>query len=328
MPLISLIVPVYNVAQYLPRCLAMISNQKFCNFEIIFINDGSTDNSEQILEAWIKKQDDTMKITIINQKNQGLGAARNRGIEKAQGSYFWCLDSDDFITADALSYLADAIHTYPHVQIFGFQYRVWPRHLRELRCYDRNYGTNLDIRDISACDKLIQREFWQNHNFEFPEGYYYEDTGIIPITIDLAQSVRYLPRNLYYYEVTREAAITKRTRYERLQDFISMQKRICDYYIQTRQYDKLSAYEYQCIHTIMADILARNVSAPSPLREQNFNATMEFFQTYFPNWQRNQQLQRENNEEKKWILTSIPLMELGKYHEIPEQNYLLYTQEE
>lgn len=328
MTLISLIVPVYNVATYLPRCLAMISNQKFRDFEVVFINDGSTDISQKLIEAWITKQEKNQRYELIVQKNRGLGAARNRGIERAQGEYFWCLDSDDFIAAHALEYLATMIQEYPEVEIFGFEYRVWPLHLKELRQYPNNRETQLDITDISACDKLIKRAFWQQHHFTFPEGYYYEDTGVMPIAIDQARSVRFLSENLYYYEVTREEAITKRTRYGRLQDFVFMQQQVCEYYLRTNQKEKLQAYEYQCIHTIMADILARNVSAPSPLREANFSVVMKFFATYFPNWQQNEQLIVAENPEADWILTSIPLMEQGKYSQIPLQNYLLYASEE
>lgn len=328
MTLISLIVPVYNVAQYLPRCLAMIANQNFRDFEVIFINDGSTDGSQKILEAWIRKQSPNQRYEIIQQENQGLGAARNRGLAKAQGEYFWCLDSDDFIAKESLLYLSQKIRQYPDVQIFGFDYRVWPLHLKELRKYPNNQGNTLDITDISACDKLIHRAFWQSHNFKFPEGYYYEDTGIIPIVIDQAESVRFLQQTLYYYEVTREEAITKRTRYERLQDFILMQQRVCEYYRQTQQMQKMQKYEYQCIHTIMGDILVRNISAPSPLREQNFEIAMNFFHTYFPNWQQNQRLLAQENNEGKWILLSIPLMVKRQYDQIPAQKYLLYATEE
>ncbi|MGL6058533.1 MAG: glycosyltransferase family 2 protein [Culicoidibacterales bacterium] len=320
---ISLIIPIYNVEKYLPRCLAMISNQTSRNFEVIFINDGSTDQSLTILQSWIVKQDKEQRYQIISQTNQGLGASRNCGIEQASGQYFWCIDSDDFISANAIEQLNNEINKNSSVEIFGFNYQVWPKKYQELRKYPQNQNNQLDITDISACDKIIKRHFWQKYQFSFPEGYYYEDTGIIPIVIEQAQSVKFLPINLYYYEVTRIEAITKRTRYERLQDFIVMQQRVCDYYIENQQFDKLTSYEYQCIHTIMGDILVRNLTASEPLRQQNFQAVIEFFNIYFPNWQQNERLLKQKAE-ADWILTSIPLMRAGKYEKVTKQNYLLY----
>ncbi|MGL4952312.1 MAG: glycosyltransferase family 2 protein [Culicoidibacterales bacterium] len=320
---ISLIIPIYNVSQYLPRCLAMITNQTNREFEVIFINDGSTDQSDIILQAWIDKQDKNQRYVSISQQNQGLGAARNRGIELAKGRYFWCIDSDDFIDSNAIDYLITEMNKTPGVEIFGFNYEVWPKKYQELRKYPKNTGAQLDITDISACDKIISRQFWINHQFSFPEGYYYEDTGIIPIAIEEAQSVRFLPEYLYYYEVTREEAITKRTRYERLQDFIVMQKRICDYYLNKNELQKLAAYEYQCIHTIMGDILVRNIGATEQIRSENFKAVMVFFETYFPKWQQNHQL-HQNSSEAEWILKNLPLMKESQYANIKTQNYLLY----
>ncbi|AKL98105.1 glycosyltransferase family 2 protein [Endomicrobium proavitum] len=93
-PLISIIVPVWNVEKYLARCLDSVFAQTFKNFEIICVNDGSPDNSAEILEEYSKKDS---RIRIINQENQGLSAARNSGMRKAKGKYIYFLDSDDFI---------------------------------------------------------------------------------------------------------------------------------------------------------------------------------------------------------------------------------------
>lgn len=94
---VSIIVPVYNVEKYIRCCLDSLVNQTMSNIEIICINDGSTDNSLEILEEYAKKDD---RIKIINQENKKQGAARNRGIEIAQGEFIGFVDSDDWVDLD------------------------------------------------------------------------------------------------------------------------------------------------------------------------------------------------------------------------------------
>ena len=93
-PKISIIVPIYNTAKYLPECLDSILNQTYQNLEILCINDGSTDNSPEILKTYAKKDS---RIKVITQKNQGLSTTRNQGLEHASGKYLTFVDSDDEI---------------------------------------------------------------------------------------------------------------------------------------------------------------------------------------------------------------------------------------
>ena len=108
-PEISIIIPIYNCEKYLSRCLDSIINQTFTNIEIICINDGSTDSSLKILQNYKTKDP---RIIIINQNNQKLGAARNRGLEIQKGNYITFIDSDDWIDNDYLEKLYNAIKTH------------------------------------------------------------------------------------------------------------------------------------------------------------------------------------------------------------------------
>ena len=102
----SFIVPVYNVEKYLSRCLDSLLTQNYQNFEIICINDGSPDNSINILQMYQKKHNN---IFIINQENKGLGGARNTGLKYASGDYIWFIDSDDWIEPTSLYLLNNYI---------------------------------------------------------------------------------------------------------------------------------------------------------------------------------------------------------------------------
>ena len=99
---ISLIVPVYNVEKYLKRALTSVENQTFKNFEVIIVNDGSTDGSLEIISEFV---DRNKNFTLINQENKGLGEARNVGIRHAKGRYVAFLDSDDFLEPEYLEKL-------------------------------------------------------------------------------------------------------------------------------------------------------------------------------------------------------------------------------
>ena len=95
-PLISVIVPTYNVEKYLNKCVTSLINQTYVNLEIILVNDGSTDNSGSMCDDFAKNDS---RIRVIHKKNQGLGMARNTGIENATGDYICFIDSDDYVSA-------------------------------------------------------------------------------------------------------------------------------------------------------------------------------------------------------------------------------------
>ena len=99
--LISVIVPVYNVEKYLNKCIESIVNQTYTNLEIILVDDGSPDNCPNICDEWAKKDS---RIKVIHQRNSGGGAARNIGLDNANGSMISFIDSDDFISTDMYEY--------------------------------------------------------------------------------------------------------------------------------------------------------------------------------------------------------------------------------
>ena len=101
---VSIIVPIYNMEQYLNRCLESIINQTYENIEIILINDGSKDNSLEICKNYAKKDN---RIMIIDQKNSGVSSARNSGLDKATGEYLAFVDPDDWIDKDGIEKMVD-----------------------------------------------------------------------------------------------------------------------------------------------------------------------------------------------------------------------------
>lgn len=114
---LSIIIPVYNIAEYISECLdsCLKQDMDYGEYEIICVNDGSTDNSEVVLSRYAEKYSN---IRVISQKNQGVSAARNRGIKEACGKYVWFIDGDDYIIGNCLSSLIEALEENSAKQLF------------------------------------------------------------------------------------------------------------------------------------------------------------------------------------------------------------------
>ena len=143
---VSVIIPVYNTEKYLKSCLDSVINQTLSDIEIICINDGSTDNSLDILEEYANKDD---RIKIINQKNQGVSEARNNGIKLAKSDYFILLDSDDSIenTICEKSYNA-IVKNNADINIIGFNIYNNNNLVHTDRELLQNYRNNLKLESV------------------------------------------------------------------------------------------------------------------------------------------------------------------------------------
>lgn len=178
-PLISIIVPVYNIEKYLPKCLDSLLYQTLKNIEIICINDGSTDNSLKILEEYAARD---KRIKVINQPNQGVSFARNNGINIAKGKYITFVDGDDWLELDACKRIYTQIENdnsdvilYGHYDVFGNKkkpYKLSKDCKKTLLKYDdiNSYVKEIIYVPVIACGKLYKGDFILNNNLEFPIG--------------------------------------------------------------------------------------------------------------------------------------------------------------
>lgn len=215
----SFIVPVYNTEKYLEKCLDSLVHQTYKNFEIIIINDGSFDNSKEIINKYMKKN---TNIVLIEQQNQGLSVARNHGVKKARGEYFIFVDSDDYVEVDLL----ETIDCYiENVSILRYQ----------VICEDRIHGCSLPYKECGfdvvsgrdafqfisayhyvevACCYVFNREYFVKHHFQFKENVYHEDYGLIPYVIFMAPSVKSISYLGYHY-VQRNGSIMNNADYSK-----------------------------------------------------------------------------------------------------------------
>lgn len=162
---VSVIVPVYNVEQYLERCIESILAQSFQDFELICINDCSPDSSQSILERYQQAYPQKV-VVLVNERNLGLGKTRERGIAKAQGKYLMFIDSDDYIREDYLeTYLRQMEESKVDVVIGGYTRDVGGR-FTEHKVPDSMWSL---VTYPIACAKMYRKSFLTENCLEFPE---------------------------------------------------------------------------------------------------------------------------------------------------------------
>lgn len=201
---VSVIVPAYNIAEYLSTCLDSILAQDFESFEIIIVDDGSTDQTSEIANEYEKKFD---KISVIHQKNAGLSAARNAGVKKAKGNYLAFIDGDDLIAKSFLSALYNAIKSTSSelavCELIEFSTQTPDEKAiskpvakkREEAVAGLLVGQ--ENRDIIVCNKLFKKELFKN--IKFPVGELHEDNLTTYKLFAETNSVAYIKDRLYYY---------------------------------------------------------------------------------------------------------------------------------
>ena len=185
-PLISVIVPVYNVEDYLDQCMESIVGQTYPHLEILMVDDGSTDNSGALCDQWAERD---QRIRVIHQENGGLSAARNTALDAMSGELVIMVDSDDVLHPDAVSILLQAIQAH-HADVAIGSFVVfdgmdanWPTITSEKTV--RHYDSQAALKAIYYQDKLTNSSCWRLfkaslfNDVRYPVGKYYEDLAIV-----------------------------------------------------------------------------------------------------------------------------------------------------
>ncbi len=203
--MVSVIVPIYNSEKYLRRCLDSIVNQSYKNIEIILIDDGSTDKSGNICDEYAEKD---KRIKVVHQKNRGASVARNVGIGNAKGKWITFVDSDDYITADSISYLLNLAKEYNAKMAVATYCVIGPngKVVKPRCCPDDQFFNDEDALKrlllengftVSPNAKLISRKICKKN--KFPAGRTCEDNGTVYKYIIESGGVAYGSKSIYFY---------------------------------------------------------------------------------------------------------------------------------
>lgn len=211
---ISIVVPIYNTAEFLERCLDSILVQTYKNFEVLMINDGSTDSSREICEKYCKFDS---RFRLINQENSGLSESRNRGIREATGDFIVFIDSDDYIIGNHLESNLKFINKFGVDMVISSYYIVKDSEKMNPNFREPNIGT---ISSEKAIEELLDGSFgnysWKifaskniytEHNITYPRGRQFEDIATTYKLLANSRKIYMSSKKIYYY-FQRENSIT------------------------------------------------------------------------------------------------------------------------
>ena len=289
---VSVIVPVYNVEDYLPRCLDSLVNQTLQEIEIIVVNDGSPDNSQAIIDDYAERYPE--KIRPFIKENGGLSDARNFGVQYARGEYIGFVDSDDYVDIDMYErmckkaddtgaqvvvcplsheYSNRTRKTFYNEIVFGKSVRQSPK----LLAYANSFAHN----------KIYQRAFWNEHRFEFPLRQWFEDSHLIYNVMLLANKVELVNFPFMHYVRDREESITNRFDM-RLFDIFKSANSIITFYKEQGAFEELrEELEYICLRHVLAR-LPNMRRCPDHAESRRFVREMvALLDGAFPDWRNN-----------------------------------------
>ena len=198
----SLLVPCYNAEKYIARCLNSLINQEYKDYEIIVLDDGSTDNSYEILKKYKNK------IRLYKQSNKGVSAARNKLIDLSNGKYFIFVDADDFVELNMLKIVDQYLNE--NIDILKFNYDIISNNEKILKDTDFSNEIKegktiiddlLDSRIVfdMPCTYVFRKKYFTDNQFQFEVGRFHEDFGLIPFVINSAKKVKLINNVLYHY---------------------------------------------------------------------------------------------------------------------------------
>lgn len=223
LPKVTVIMPVYNVAEYLLDALVSVLSQSYKNFEVIAVNDGSTDGSEKILEMLTAE---IPHLTVINQKNAGVAEARNRGIAamSSDSKYLMFMDSDDLMPVRTIAKMVAAAESSDAqltagktVTFYGVRYFDRPSTASFFAA--NRVGIKLEqmpelLGDAVVWNKLFRTDYWMAQGFRFPSGVNYEDMTLAAESYLNAERITLLSDAVYFWRVRAEGESRSTVRFE------------------------------------------------------------------------------------------------------------------
>ena len=200
---LSVIIPVFQVATTLERCVESVLSQDYADMEVILVDDGSTDQSPTLCDELAAKHP---QVHVIHQTNKGLSAARNTGIELSKGTYITFIDSDDTMGSNTLKLLMTELEQHPEYDILEYPvYLFYQSHKQKILTFPQQTYQDMTTYWIDgkayehtyACNKIYKRTLFQN--VRFPEGRVFEDAFTLPQLLKKCHTIATTSKGMYYY---------------------------------------------------------------------------------------------------------------------------------
>lgn len=302
-PLISVVVPIYNVEAYLKNCIESLLEQDYENYEIILVDDCSTDHGLEIAKEYLRKVPEKCKL-VQRKENGGLSAARNSGIKVAIGEWITFIDSDDWVANDYLSSLYNVAYQDDADVVMGNIYYAYSRsNVRASTAFGnlKNGADNKEIIAICksyACGRLFKTKLFLESQIYFPEDIKRsEDIGTIIPILTRARHISLVEKPLYFY-FQRSTSISNSNINVDLSFYPQTLQRMYD--LSKSGFE--SELEFRSVHEMLYGMVLLMLESNKPVTE--FRNHVDRFNQNFPNWRKNQYISWLPKEKYIFILLS------------------------
>ena len=292
MPKVSLIIPVYNVQDYIEKCLDSVVNQTIDDMEIIIVNDGSKDLSKQKIENYLEKYP---KIKYLEKENGGLSDARNYGLKFATGEYVAFLDSDDYVEKNTYEEMYNLAKKEKSDMVECDFIWEYPNKIREdIGTLYSSKKEMIEKARVVAWNKLIKKEIIEKTNLQFPVGLRYEDVEFFYKMVPYISKVSFVKKCLIHY-VQRGDSIAN-TQNIRTKEIFKVLDNVIKYYKENNLYNEYEQeLEYIYVRFLLCSSLKRMCKIEDKKqRKQAIQETWENINTKFPNWRKNDILKKKS----------------------------------
>lgn len=302
MPKVSVIVPVYNVEKYIRKCLETLMEQTMQEIEIIIVNDGTKDNSMNIVREFVEKYPE--KIVVLEKKNGGLSDARNYAIPYAKGEYIAFLDSDDYVEKTIYEEMYEIAKKENSDMVECDFYWEYPNKIKkDVGEKYHNKKEMLEKVRVVAWNKLIKREILEKTQITFPVGYRYEDVEFTYKLIPYLKKVSFLKKPCVHY-VQREGSISN-SQNERTKEIFEILEHVIEFYKEKGFYEEYQEQlEYVYARFLFCSSFLRMVKIQDKnIRKDLLNQTWENVNQKFPNWKKNKILRKNRSGKDLYMKT-------------------------
>ncbi|MEV0397550.1 glycosyltransferase family 2 protein [Polymorphospora rubra] len=292
MALLSVIVPVFRVEEYLAECLDSILGQSFRDVEVVAVDDASDDRCAEIL-ADHAGRDPRLKVVTLS-RNSGLGAARNAGLAQATGRYVWFVDSDDWLPEGTLDAVAGRLaETDPDLLVVGYA-RVYPDGTRRYESLAKVTGgrpmpdtftladqpSMLNVLHI-ACNKVVRRDFLASTGIGFGSGWYEDVSFSLPLLL-AADRIALLDRDCYAYRQRQTGAITQTVSERHFEVFPHWERVFAFMDERPADVDSVRPLIFQRMIWHYLSVLGHSHRVPKARRKEFFARMVQHYRRYLP----------------------------------------------
>ena len=302
--LLSVIVPVYNVEAYLRENLESLVHQDADSYELIMVNDGSTDNSYSILEEYASRYP---FIRLIDKENGGISSARNAGIKAATGKYLGFIDSDDFVAHNYVSSMVNkALEEDSEIVVCDLETWYGENDSRNyiMKGLNKNYpdlpeGKRIFLSPLFAWNKIYRRDFFLAQDIFYEEGTWYEDLEVTLFMAVRAKKISYIEKALIHYRQRENSVMSSRSR--KCLDIFNVLRKIYDRF---ESYGLLNEYHDELEYLFIENLLVYGGFRLLVLDDYKdiFDHVKEFLKMFFPNYKKNPYLKDLNKKYQAFAL--------------------------